>query len=42
MGLCLGFCVYEKVDYKLNIECIIRFLKGDIKEVLNEFEDCMK
>lgn len=42
MGLCLGPCAHEKVDYKPNIERITRFLKGDTKEVLNELEDRMK
>ena len=42
MGLCLGPCAHEHVNYKTNISRITKFLKGDTKDVLNELEVRMK
>jgi len=42
MGLCLGPCAHENVDYKPNIDRITKFLKGDVRDVLNELDARMK
>jgi excinuclease ABC subunit C len=42
MGLCLGPCAHEIVDYKPNIDRITKFLKGDVRDVLNELDARMK
>lgn len=41
LGLCLGPCAHEKVDYEPNIRQITAFLKGDTKEVLKKLETSM-
>lgn len=42
MGLCLGPCAHELVNYKPNIDRITKFLKGDVRDVLTELEVRMK
>ncbi|VEU82725.1 excinuclease ABC subunit C [Acholeplasma hippikon] len=42
LGLCLGPCAHEHVDYSENIEKITKFLKGDTKEVLSVLKARMK
>lgn len=43
IGQCLGPCINkEKIDYEPHIEAIIRFLKGDTKEVSNTLKKEMK
>src|SRR5690606_34305908 len=42
LGLCLGPCAHEHVDYQPNIKRITQFLKGDTKEVLDELKERMK
>ena len=42
LGLCLGPCAHEHVDYEPNIKKITQFLKGDTKEVLDELKRRMK
>jgi len=38
IGQCLAPCIHPKVEYSDTIEQIIRFLKGDAKEVLNRLQ----
>ena len=38
IGQCLGPCIHKDVDYREMSEKIIRFLKGDTKEVLEELK----
>lgn len=42
MGLCLGPCAHDHVDYQPNIDKITKFLKGETKDVLNELDKRMK
>ncbi len=42
IGQCLGPCIHPEVDYTLMTERIIRFLKGDTKEVLGELKTNME
>ncbi len=42
MGLCLGPCTHQEVDYEPNIKAITKFLKGDTKEVLNDLKKRMQ
>ncbi len=41
LGLCLGPCAHENVDYEPNIKQITAFLKGDTKDVLKTLETKM-
>src|SRR5690606_18171524 len=42
LGLCLGPCAHQHVDYEPHIQKITKFLKGDTKEVLLELKMRMK
>ncbi len=42
MGLCLGPCAHDVVDYQPNIKLITKFLKGDTRGVLRDLENRMQ
>ncbi len=42
IGQCLGPCIHPEVDYTEMTEKIIRFLKGDTKEVMQELKTQME
>lgn len=42
IGLCLGPCAHEHVDYEPNIQKITQFLKGDTKDVLSILKSKMQ